>query len=75
MTEVLLLVALKTDQPDIARRIRLILAAAEPIVPDTEACVFAKDVDELVAADLDALAQFMDPDNIARLRIGATSTA
>ena len=67
---VLLLVALKTDQPNIERRLRTILAAAEPVNPDTEAVAWAKPVEELAAADLDALAVLVGWEAVSRLRVG-----
>ena len=69
--DVLLLVALRTDQRDIARRARTILALAEPQEPHGgEASVWAKPVEELVAADLDALAYWIGWDAVSRLRVG-----
>jgi len=68
--EILLLVALKTDQANIQRRLTTILAAAEPAVVDSEAHVWAKPVGELVAADLDALAAIVGWDAVSRLRVG-----
>lgn len=67
---VLLIVAMKTDQPNIERRLRTILAASEPINLDTEPVAWAKPVDELVAADLDALASLVGWDAVSRLRVG-----
>lgn len=67
---VLLVVAVKTDQPNVARRLRAILAGAEPVEPDTEPVAWARNVDELVAADLDALASLVGWDAVARLRVG-----
>jgi hypothetical protein len=66
----LLLVALKTDQPNIERRLKTILATDEPINPDTEPCVWAKPVVELVAADLDALSVLLGWEAVSRLRVG-----
>jgi hypothetical protein len=68
--DVLLLVAIKTDQPNIQRRIQTILAASEPIEPDTQPCVYAKAVGELTDVDLDALAHFMEWRGVGGLRIG-----
>lgn len=72
MGDSLLIVAIKTDQLDIQRRMSLILAAAEPQhrPPDTQPCVFAKAVDELVADDFDRLAHFIGEANVRRLNIG-----
>ena len=67
---VLLVVALKTDQPNIERRLKTILAAAEPIAVDTEPVAWANDVNDLVAADLDALASLVGWDAVSRLRVG-----
>jgi len=66
----LLLVAVKTDQPNIERRLRTILAASEPVEPDTEPVAWAKPINELVAADLDALASLVGWDAVSRLRVG-----
>lgn len=70
----LLLVAVRVDHPpqEMRRRIQTILAAMATYEqpPDTEACVFAKPVDELVAADLDCLAHFMGWDAVRRLNVG-----
>lgn len=73
MTDVLLIVALKTDQPNIERRLKTILAAAEPVDPlcHTEPVAWANLVDDLVAADLDALAALVGWDAVSRLRVGA----
>ena len=70
MTDVLLIVALKTDQPHIKRRLDAILAASEPVQPDTEPVAWAKPVDELIAADLDALAALTGWKAVERLRVG-----
>jgi hypothetical protein len=67
---VLLVVALKTDQPNIERRLKTILAGAEPINVDTEPVAWANDVNDLVAADLDALASLVGRDAVSRLRVG-----
>lgn len=57
MTQVLLLVAVRTDQPDIKRRIEMILAGAQSVAPlQPPAQVRAADVDELTANDLHRLA-------------------
>jgi hypothetical protein len=68
--DALLVVALKTDQPNIERRLRTILAAAEATQPDSETVVWARPVDELVAVDLDALAAIVGWDAVSRLRVG-----
>lgn len=73
MGEVLLLVALKTDQPNIERRLKTILAASEPFAPDTEPHAWAKPVNELVAADFDALSVLLGWDAVSRLRVGGVA--
>lgn len=72
MTEALLIVALKTDQPNIERRLRTILAAAEPIDrdPDGNAIAVAIDLNELVADHADALATLAGWDAVSQLRVG-----
>lgn len=71
MPDGLLIVAIKTDQPNIKRRMETILAAAAPVQdpPNTEAQVYAKPVEELRAADLACLAHFVGGDGIDRLNI------
>jgi hypothetical protein len=73
VADVLLVVALKTDQPNIERRLKTILAAGEPVDPlcHTEPVAWANSVDDLVAADLDALAALVGWDAVSRLRVGA----
>lgn len=73
--DALLIVALKTDQPNIERRLRTILAATEPLEPDTEPVAWAKALDELVASDLDALAALVGWQAVERLRVGAVAGA
>lgn len=63
----LVIVALTTHQSDVERRLR---AACELGGPQAEAQVSAKFVDELVAADLDALAALIGWDAVSRLRVG-----
>lgn len=73
MSDVLLLVAIKTDQPNVKRRIETILAAAQPIQdpPNTEAQVWTREVEDgLVAADLDGLARYFGWNGIRRLNVG-----
>ena len=74
MAESLLIVAIKTDQRDIARRLKVILAVAEPQElrdpPETSPCAWAKTLDELTAADLDALAGLIGWDAVGRLNLG-----
>jgi hypothetical protein len=70
--DVLLLVAIKTDQPNIKRRLEMILAAAHPVQdpPDTTAQVYAKSVGELTANDWQALARWFGPAGVRDLNIG-----
>lgn len=75
MTDSLLIVAIKTDQPDIARRMTTILAAAQPVEGDTQPVAWAKAVDDLVAADLDALAALVGWEAVSRLRVGDVSVS
>jgi hypothetical protein len=65
----LVLVALNTDQPDIKRRLDLILAAARPLDAVGEANVWAKGVDELLASDLHLLAAIIGWEAVRRLGI------
>jgi hypothetical protein len=74
-SESLLVVALKTDQPNIRRRLETILAASEPVEPDTEPVAWAKSLDDLVASDLDALATLVGWRAVERLRVGAVAGA
>jgi hypothetical protein len=53
--EAIVIVALKTDQPNIQRRLQLILAAAEPIDTRTEPQVFAKSFEDFSQGEQDAL--------------------
>ena len=69
--EVLLLVAIKTDQPNIANRLRTILASSQAFTPDSEAHAFAKPVDELTAHDHDALTALLGESAVEGLRIGS----
>ena len=71
----LLVVALKTDQPNIEPRLRTILAAAEPVAPDTEPVAWAKPLGTLTASDLDALAALVGWRAVERLRVGAVAGA
>lgn len=68
----LVVVAIRTTDPHIRRRLETILAAAatydEP--PNTEPCVFAKAVDELTASDADHLAYFIGWDGFRGLNVG-----
>lgn len=73
MSDVLLIVALRTDQPDVERRLRTIVAAAQPIDIQTEACAHAQPVSELTAGDLDRLAAIIGWDAVDRLNVGAVA--
>lgn len=68
----LLIVALRTDQPDIQRRIAVILNASRPShdPPETDPVVYFKPEDELVAADLDHLAHFVGMAAVERIGVG-----
>lgn len=68
--DVLLLVAVRTDQHNIKRRMEMILAGADPSQPGSNAEVFAKPVDELVAQDLDRLAAIIGWPAVRRLNVG-----
>lgn len=74
MSDVLLLVAIKTDQPDIARRITTILTASQPIEQTGDPCAWAKNVEELTADDRAALGALFHPADLERLNIGHEPT-
>jgi hypothetical protein len=69
----LVIVALRTDDEHIKRRLDTILACAASYEnpPDTSPCVFAMPVGELVASDLDRLAEFIGWDGVRGLNLGA----
>jgi hypothetical protein len=69
----LVLVALRTDDEHIQRRLNAVLgvAATYDQPPNTEPHVYAKPVDDLVPADLDGLAAFIGWDGVRRLNLGA----
>lgn len=68
----LIVVAIRADHREVHRRLQTILAVAGTYdkPPDTEACVFAREVSELVATDLDHLAYFMGWEGVRRLNVG-----
>lgn len=71
--EFLLVLALKVDATRLEPTVKATLGAAvDPLVryTDSEAHVYAKQVDDLVAADLDALAALIGWDAVQRLRVG-----
>lgn len=74
--DVLLLVAVKTDQANIQRRMNTILAAAEPSYdpPDTTAQVFARGVEELSANDLSRLVPFFGWYGVHALNVGVLAS-
>lgn len=71
MTESLLLVAIKTDQPNIANRLKIILAASQAFTPDSDAAAFAKPVGEITAAEYEALETLIGEKPAEGLRIGS----
>jgi hypothetical protein len=70
--QVLLVVAIRTDNEQVKRRMETILAAATTyeVPPDTEPASFAKPVTELTANDADHLAHFIGRDGFSRLNVG-----
>jgi hypothetical protein len=68
----LVIVALRTTDRHIQRRLEtaLSIAATYDTPPNTAPCVFAKPVGELVASDLDRLAEFMGWPAIRDLNLG-----
>lgn len=70
MSTVLLIVAFKTDQPNIKQHLHTILTQAAPTNQDTEPQVWAKPVEDLVADDHDALTALLGWDAVSRLRVG-----
>lgn len=74
--DVLLLVAVKTDQANIQRRLSTILAAAEPTQdpPDTVAQVDVTPVEKLSANDLSHLGHFFGWNGVHALNVGALAS-
>lgn len=74
MSDVLLIVGVRTDAPGIANRIQGALELARP-VGDTAGQPFAwaRPIDELTAADLDRLAGLVGWDVIERMNIGGVT--
>ncbi len=68
----LLVVAIRTDNAQIQRRMETILAAASTyeVPPDTTASVYAKPVGALTASDADHLAHFIGWDGFRGLNVG-----
>lgn len=66
----LLLVAIRTNDENIKRRMELVLAVADTFEADTCPSVYAKPVSDLVADDADHLAHFIGWDGLRGLNIG-----
>lgn len=75
MGDQLLLVAVRTDQPEIHRRIQIILNACQPVEPRGAPVAWAKDVDELDDTDVGALRALLHEDDLRRLEIPAILAA
>jgi hypothetical protein len=67
--DVLLLVAVRTDQPSIAERLATVLAVARPYELRGDPVAYAKPVAELTQTDRDALRRLFDPADVDRLRL------
>lgn len=80
--EAILVVAIRTDQPDIERRLKLILAAAQPIESPNQAEVRAFELGHesphpfaLTANDFERLRDLLGEDATDRLGLSAVSGA
>lgn len=65
--DVLVVVAFRSNQPDIARRVQAVLALAPQA--DSAPCVYGQQLDRLAAADYDHLAHFMGHQGVEALNI------
>lgn len=69
MDDTLVVVVVRTDQPNMVQRLRVIMAACEPVAqaPQHTAVVWGRPMGDVALADVAALAALLHPDDMARL--------
>lgn len=70
-TDTLVVVAFRSDQNDIARRVHAVLALAP--MADSAPCVYGEQVDRLTANDYERLVHFMGREGVEAFNIGSVT--